>query len=51
MKTLRKSASMMSVQTIGHDKLNQLRHARFFGDIHGMVAAYEETCRYLKTEI
>ena len=28
---------MMSVQTIGHDKLNQLRHARFFGDIHGMV--------------
>ena len=27
----------MSVQTIGHDKLNQLRHARFFGDIHGMV--------------
>ena len=28
---------MMSVQTIGHDKLNQLRHARFIGDIHGMV--------------
>ena len=27
----------MQVQTIGHDKLNQLRHARFFGDIHGMV--------------
>ena len=27
----------MKVQTIGHDKVNQLRHARFFGDISGMV--------------
>ena len=27
----------MAIQTIGHDKVNQLRHVRFFGDIHGMV--------------
>lgn len=27
----------LSIQTIGHDKVNQLRHVRFFGDIKGMV--------------
>ncbi|MDY3972321.1 MAG: aminotransferase class I/II-fold pyridoxal phosphate-dependent enzyme [Clostridia bacterium] len=29
--------NQMKVQTIGHDKLNQLRHARFFGDFNGML--------------
>lgn len=27
----------MTVQTIGHDKINQLRHARFFKDIDGLM--------------
>lgn len=27
----------LCIQTIGHDKVNQLRHSRFFGNIHGMV--------------
>ena len=27
----------LMIQTIGHDKVNQLRHVRFFGDIHGLV--------------
>lgn len=27
----------MSIQTIGHDKINQLRHVKFFGDFNGML--------------
>lgn len=27
----------MRIQTIGHDKLNQLRHVKFFGDIFGII--------------
>ncbi len=29
---------LMTFQTIGHDKINQLRHARFFGDIEHLKA-------------
>ena len=30
--------SLMTVQTIGHDKINQLRHVRFFKDLDGLKA-------------
>ncbi|MGN1114460.1 MAG: aminotransferase class I/II-fold pyridoxal phosphate-dependent enzyme [Oscillospiraceae bacterium] len=29
--------SLMAVQTIGFDKINQLRHAKFFGDYNGLM--------------
>ena len=29
--------SQLRIQTIGHDKVNQLRHVRFFKNIHGIV--------------
>lgn len=28
----------LKIQTIGHDKVNQLRHVRFYGDINGLKA-------------
>lgn len=39
---------MMSVQTIGHDKLNQLRHVRYFGDISGMVQHMKKHAEILR---
>ena len=38
----------MKIQTIGHDKLNQLRHARYFKDIHGMVQHMKKHAKILR---
>ena len=38
----------LQVQTIGHDKVNQLRHVRFFGDIYGMVMHMHEHAKILR---
>ena len=40
--------STMRVQTIGHDKVNQLRHVRFFGDIHGIVEHMKKHADFLR---
>ena len=38
----------MQIQTIGHDKVNQLRHARFFKDIHGVVEHMKKHAEILR---
>lgn len=38
----------LSIQTIGHDKLNQLRHARFFGNAAGVAAQMKKHAAILK---
>ncbi len=38
----------MTVQTIGHDKINQLRHARFFKDINGLNAHMKKHAEVLR---
>lgn len=36
-KNLDEIRKQMTIQTIGHDKINQLRHVRFFKDINGVM--------------
>ena len=38
----------MTIQTIGHDKLNQLRHVRFFKDIDGIKAHMQKHAAILR---
>ena len=40
--------SRMTIQTIGHDKINQLRHARFFKDIDGLNAHMKKHAELLR---
>ncbi|MFP3154195.1 aminotransferase [Lachnospiraceae bacterium ZAX-1] len=38
----------LSLATIGHDKVNQLRHVRFFKDIHGMMQHMQKQADILR---
>jgi len=40
--------SQLRRQTIGHDKVNQLRHVRFFGDIYGMTEHMKKHAEILR---
>ena len=38
----------LTIQTIGHDKLNQLRHVRFFKDINGLKEHMRKHAEFLR---
>lgn len=38
----------LTIQTIGHDKLNQLRHVRFFKDINGLKEHMRKHAEFMK---
>ena len=45
---LRDVLSQIRCQTIGYDKMNQLRHVRFFGDIHGIIVHMQKHANILR---
>ena len=45
---MRNIVAGLSIQTIGHDKLNQLRHVRFFEDAAGVAAQMKKHAAILK---
>ena len=38
----------LTIQTIGHDKLNQLRHVRYFKDINGIKEHMKKHAEYMR---
>jgi len=38
----------MSVQTLGYDKINQLRHVKYFKDVDGLMAHMQKQADYLR---
>lgn len=45
---LKEITSKLTIATIGYDKINQLRHCRFFGDIDGVVEHMKKQAEILK---
>ena len=46
--TIAYTKKLMGAQTIGHDKMNQLRHAQYFGDFNGLLKHMEKHAAILK---
>ncbi len=40
--------AQMSVQTLGYDKINQLRHVKYFGNVEGLKAHMRKQANYLR---
>lgn len=40
----------LTIQTIGHDKLNQLRHVRFFKDINGLKEHMRKHAEFMRSK-
>jgi len=47
-RNIKDTERIISKQTIGPDKLNQLRHVKFFGDINGLKAHMKKHAEYLR---
>jgi DNA-binding transcriptional MocR family regulator len=47
-KNLKELTSKLTIATIGYDKVNQLRHCKFFGDIEGVKAHMKKHANILK---
>lgn len=47
-KNLKEITSKLTIATIGYDKINQLRHCKFFGDINGVTEHMKKHAEILK---
>ncbi len=45
---MQRMKKLMSIQTIGFDKINMLRHARYFGNLDGIIAHMDRQAQLLR---